>query len=230
MTYLADLLDPIAPDTEDTYAFLNDVSDALVAISTGMINPAITLNSNFNTLGTNGTAPITPSDGNDVEFSANWNVQGAANADYILTPTPYPSNSVIQSASGYYIHLTTSTFTNPFYIYQRQLNTVRQYQKNNLSLNCWINNNTATKVKVLVSINSFYNPSSNLVNGAAIYLQPGLNKVSTTILTQGLSGIAVGANPYTEFRLNILAVAGDGTCDLDIYLIKGEFGTLSTQL
>lgn len=230
MTYLADLLDPISPDTENTYDFLNDVSDALVGISTGMINPAITTNSNFATLGTNGTTPITPGDGDGAEFSAGWNVQGAANADYILTPTPYPSNSVIQSASGYYINLTTSTFTNPFYIYQRQLNTVRQYQKNNLSFNTWINNNTDTVVKVMVSVNSFYNPSSNLVNGAAIYLQPGLNKISSTILTQGLSGIAVGASPYTEFRLNILAVAGDGTCNLDIYLFKGEFGTLSTQL
>ena len=144
MSFLKDLFNPPnpeKPDVEDQYRFDNGVFTTLDAL-TYIMNPSVALNADFSTLGASGTTPITQADGDGAEFSDDWNVFGASNATYTITPTAYPtgaitgtSPSTIPTASGYYIHVDVTTHNgDPFYFYQRQNNTIRKYQKNFLNL------------------------------------------------------------------------------------------------
>lgn len=80
-----------------------------------------------------------------------------------------------------------------------------------------------------MDIYSYYNPSNALIQGAPVYLQPGINNFTSTLLTKSLNGVAVGAGDYTEFRFNFINLY-DGTADIEIYMIKCEAGQLSTPL
>ena len=76
---------------------------------------------------------------------------------------------------------------------------------------------------------NFYDPSSVLLADNTIYLQSGLNRITSQVNTSGLAGKTIGAGNYTEFRLSFLDLV-DGTADIDLYQLKNEFGKVSTLL
>lgn len=232
MTTILDLTNP--PDKnqspEQDYRFKNSVNDVNTGLSF-IMNPSVLNNANFATLGSSGTTPVTQAAGDGAQISSGWNVFGASNATYSMTSTAYPSNSLIQSSSAYYEHVQVSSHNGqPFYIYQRQSGLVRKYQNNFLIYGLIIKNNQSSAKKVRMDITTHYDGSSDYTaNGAAIYLQPGINTLSSLIQTQSLNGLTVGAGNYTDFRLNFIDLY-DGTADLEIYQIKCEFGKVSTLL
>lgn len=238
MSFLADLVNPPQnkPNAEDQYRFDNSAYETLVAL-TYVMNPSVVANANFATLGPSGTTPITQADGDNAEFSDDWKVFGAANATYTLTPTAYPtgaisntSPSLIQTSSGYYIHVVVTTHNGgSFYFYQRQNDTVRKYQKNFFTYGVIIRNNQNKVIKIRMELFNFYDPSSTLLADNTIYLQPGLNRLTSQVTTDSLSGKTISASNYTEFRLSFLDLE-DGTADLDLYQLKCEFGKVSTIL
>lgn len=239
MSFLPDLFNPPSiqkPSVEDQYRFDNGVFVTLDAL-TYIMNPSIALNADFSTLGASGLTPITQADGNGAEFSNDWNVFGAASATYTITPTAYPtgvitnvSPSTIPTASSYYIHVAVATHNGgSFYFYQRQNNTVRKYQKNFLTYGVVIRNNQNKVIKIRMELYNFYDPSDLLLADNTIYLQPGLNRITSQVQTVSLSGKSITALNYTELRLSFLDLV-DGTADLDIYQLKCEFGKVSTLL
>lgn len=239
MSFLPDLINPPnaeKPSVEDQYRFDNGVFTMLDAL-TYIMNPSIALNADFSTLGSSGLTPITQADGDGAEFSGNWNVFGAANATYTITPTAYPtgaisssSPSTIPTASSYYINVAVTTHNgDPFYFYQRQNNTVRKYQKNFLTYGVVIRNNQSKVIKIRMELYNFYDPTDDLLADNTIYLQPGLNRITSQVKTAPLAGKSITASNYTELRLSFLDLV-DGTADLDIYQLKCEFGKVSTLL
>lgn len=231
MTFLRNLLNP--PPTKGTiadhYKFFNSTYTGLQGL-TAVSNKTIITNPNFATLSAQGTNPTTPGDGDNFEFIGDWKIIGATAANYVITATPYPSNSTVKSASQYFVHQTVSTFNGgAFYYYQRQAGTVRQYQQDNFTFGLMIQNNLSKAIKLRMDINTFYDPTSNLVTGSTFFLQPGMNTLASTVKTQSLNNIAVGSGNYTEFRINFLDFAGVPS-DIDLYQIKCEFGTISTPL
>lgn len=232
MSRLRDLINPPTTNMskEDLYNFntmLYDTLDKLTSVS----NVSQATNPDFATLGSGGLTTITQVDGDNAEFSAGWNVVGATVATYQLTPTAYPAGSLVQSASPYFIHTKVLTYTPPgLYFYQRQTNTVRKYQNLPVTLTLSANNNQNTKIKLRFNIYSFYGVSTpNLKQGGAIYLEPGMNQISTTLISPSLTGLSVNGSNYTEFRLSFEELNA-GTADFDLYSIKAEFGSLSTSL
>lgn len=242
MSFLADLFNP--PSTtdkkvtaEDQYLFDNGVHDTLNGL-TYVMNPSVVTNANFNTLGSAGTTPVTQADGDNAEWSAGWNVVGSGVATYSLTSTAYPlglissdSPSTVQTASGYYEKIIISAFAGGagFYLYQRQNNTVRKYQKNYLTYGLIIRNNENSVKKIRCEVYSYYDTENNLQADNTVYLKPGLTKITSQVLTEGLSGKTLGAGNYTEFRISFLDL-GNGTANLDFYQIKCEFGKVGTLL
>jgi hypothetical protein len=238
MSFLINLINPPAttPKPEDQYRFDNDVFQTLDAL-TYVMNPSIVTNADFNTLGGSGTTPITQADGDGAEFSAGWRVFGASNATYTITPTAYPtgaisnsSPSTIPTASSYYLNVAVTTANgDPFYFYQQQNNTVRKYQKNFITYGVIIRNNQDKVIKIRMELYNFYDPSDNLLADNTIYLQPGLNRVTSQVTTEGLAGKTIGAGNYTQFRLSFRDLV-DGTANIDLYQLKCEFGKVSTLL
>lgn len=232
MTYLNDISNPPNkdPSKEQSYRFNNDVNNINQALFF-IMNPSVITNANFATLGINGQIPVTQADGDGAEISNSWNVFGAANATYAMTSTSYANASTVQSASLYYEHVTVATHNgSPFYIYQRQNVTVRKYQENFFTFGLIIKNNQTKAIKIKMEILSHYNGSTDFYTlGKAIYLQPGMNTISSSVQTQSLSGLTVGGGSYTDFRLNFVDLY-DGTADIEIYQIKCEFGKISTLL
>lgn len=227
MTMLDKILNPpqTDPNKENAYKFNNDVQTNLTALNYVM-NPSVVTNANFATLGTHGQSPITT----DTDISSGWNVVGAAHATFTITSASYPSNSLIQSASPYYLHVEVADHDGgDFYFYQQQNNTVRKYQKNNLIYGLIIKNNQNKVIQVRTDIFSYYDTGSDMVTSKSIYLQPGINTVGSQVLTNSLSGLSVGASPYTQFRFVFVDLV-DGTADIEIYQIKCEFGIASTLL
>jgi hypothetical protein len=192
--------------------------------------PSILLNPDFNFLSGAGTTPTTQANGDNFEFIQQWFVVGASAATYTITPTAYANNALQRTGSLYYVHHVVTTYDgNPFYFYQRQTNTVRKYQARALTYTLIAENNTDEVIGVYFDIVSYYDPSSKTKSGAMIYLQPGMNELTSTIETQSLDGITVGATNYTEFRLNFSDLPS-GTANINIYGIKCEFGKIGTPL
>ncbi len=229
MSFLKDLINP--PPTQGTisdhYKFFNSVNNSLLGL-TSVQNPSILTNSDFNTLSAKLLNPTIPSDGNDVEFIGSWKVFGDTAAAYVITPTVYAANSTVKTSSDHFVHnVVTTANGQPFYFYQRQAGTVRKYQQDNFTYGLMINNNQDKAIKLRMDIFTFYDPSSSMKNGSTFFLQPGMNQLTSTVLTDSLKGIAVGAGNYTEFRINFVDLI-DGTADIDLYQIKCEFGKIST--
>jgi hypothetical protein len=234
MTKLSDLIPASpTPDSGDDYRYsfynkIQEMMDGMLDIS----NQSQLLTPDFNTLSAKGLNPTVPADGDNTEFIGNWFIVGAANATYIITPTAYPNNSTIRSGSQYFVSTVVSAWNgNAFYFYQRQANTVRKYQKRYLTFTLHCNNNSSTILKVQFNVSSFYDPSTSLATnqqGKTINLNPGYNDISSTILMDTLSGVVVGAANYTEFRLNFIDLATPVSADIDFYLLKCEYGKLST--
>lgn len=227
MTFLVDLHNPppAKGNLEEHYQFFNsssDIQQALFFIS----NPSVLTNANFSS----GGVTITQADGDNAVFFADWKVVGASVATYTLTPVNYPANSTIQSASLTYSHVQISSYTTgDFYFYQRQ-STVRKYQASPLTYGIQIKNNLSSTVKIRMDIYSYYDGSDPVLKmGKPIYLKPGITKITSTIVTNSLRNLTVGAGAYTEFRLTILDL-GASTADFEMYYIKCEFGTISTIL
>jgi hypothetical protein len=230
MTFLVDILNP-PPVTKDSglYKFLNDQHQGLNSLRF-LKNDSVLTNSDFNTLSAAGLTPTTQADGDNFEFIGDWFVFGASNADYTITPTVYPANSTVKSASAHYVDaVVTSHNGDAFYFYQRQTATVRKYQKDYFTYGINIKNNQNKAIKVRLDIFTFYDPTSKLTTGKPIYLQPGNNLIASTLLTDTLDGITVGAGNYTEFRFNFIDLF-DGTADIEMYQLKCEPGQISTPL
>lgn len=230
MTFLADILNPPPTNTDNQlYQFLNSQHQGLSALRY-LKNPSILFNSDFSSLSAKGLNPTTQADGDNTEFINNWKVLGATIANYTITPTPYPTNSTIKSGSPYFVHVqVTSQSGSPFYLYQRQAGTVRQYQQDYFTYGVIIKNNQNKVIKVRLDIFSYFDTASTLKTGKPFNLQPGFNKIASTLLTDSLTGVTVGAGNYTEFRLNFIDLY-DGTANIEIYQIKCEPGQISTPL
>ncbi|HLX52937.1 MAG TPA: hypothetical protein VKR58_03300 [Aquella sp.] len=232
MTQLSDLLKPPTPneDAEQQYLSRSSVYNYLNGIST-ISNASKTNNADFNTLGPGGLTPTTQTDGDNHEFMSQWFVVGAGVATYTLTPTVYPANSGIISASPYFVHAVISGYLGTgLYFYQRQLNTLRLYQSSYITMTVNATNNGSNTIKMRAAINSFYNPSSNLTLGAAIFLKPGENTVSSTLSLLNIRNQTVGSGSYTEFRLLFDDLGTTHAANIDFHAIKAEFGTISTPL
>lgn len=230
MTFLVDILNP-PPVTKDSdlYKFLENQHSGLNALRY-LKNDSVLANSDFNTLSAKGLTPTTQADGDDVEFIGDWFVKGATNANYTLTPTVYPTNSIVKSASNHYVHVqVTSHNGNEFYFYQRQNSTVRKYQKDYFTYGINIKNKQNKAIKVRLDIYTYYDTGNKLTQGKPIYLQPGNNLFASTLLTNTLDSVTVGAGNYTEFRFNFIDLF-DGTADIEMYQIKCEPGQISTPL
>lgn len=232
MTEFSDLLKPTTPtdDNQQQYLFRSSVYNFLSGIST-ISNVSKTNNADFTTLGPGGLTPTTQASGDNAQFMSQWFVVGAGVATYTLTPTVYPANSGIISASPYFVHAAISGYLGTgLYFYQRQLNTLRLYQSSHITITVNATNNGSNTVKLRAAINSFYNPSSNLVQGAAIFLQPGENTISSTLSLLGIRNQTVGAGSYTEFRVLFDDLGATHAANIDFHKIKAEFGTISTPL
>lgn len=218
-----------AADTADSnlYQFLNMVYDALNALSS-LSNVSILSNANFNTLGTNGYMPLTQADGDGASFISNWQIFGAANADYSIGPDPYPLNSTVISKSLQFTNITISSYTSgDVYIFQEIDGNIRQFQSQPLTFTLQCNNNQSAAIKVIFDIFTYYDPTSMLISSREMVLLPGLNTHVRTIDMPSLAGITVGMEPYTQFRMRFTELNA-GTANLDIYQLKCESGVLST--
>jgi len=232
MTYLSDLLkQPTPTDNQDQqYLIRSAVYSFLSGIST-ISNVSKINNPDFSTLGPSGMTATTQADGDNAQFMDQWFVVGSGVATYSLTPTLYPANSGIISASRYFVNAVVSGYLGTgLYFYQRQLNTLRLYQSSYITITVNATNKGTNTIKMRSAINSFYNPSSNLVQGAAIFLQPGENTVSSTLSLMNIRNQTVGAGSYTEFRLLFDDLGTTHTANIDFHAIKAEFGTISTPL
>lgn len=227
MTFLQDLHNPppVNGTLEDHYQFFNSTNDMQQA-TFYISNPTVLTNGNFAT----GGAVKTQADGDGAVFFTDWQVHGASVATYTLTPTNYPAASTIQSASPTFSRVQVSSYsTGDFYFYQRQ-STVRKYQQSPLTYGLQIKNNLSSTVKIRMDIYSFYDGSDPVLKmGKPIYLKQGVTRITSTIQTDSLRDLTVGAAPYTEFRLVIMDL-GAATADFEMYYIKCEFGTISTIL
>jgi hypothetical protein len=229
MTFLINLINPppTQGDIKDHYRFFNSVTNSLQGL-TSVSNPSVVTNANYATLGPHGVTPTTQANGDNYEFIKNWFVVGSTAAAYTITPTLYLLNSTITSASLQYVHVVVSSFNGkPFYFYQRQTDTVRNYQNNKFTYGLMIQNNQNKAIKLRMDMYTFYNPTFNLSEGATFFLQPGLNNLTSTITTQSLHNMTVAAGNYTEFRFNFIDLI-DGTADIELYLTKCEVGQIST--
>lgn len=189
-------------------------------------NTSIILTPDFNTLSAKGLTPTTQADGDNTEFIKNFFIVGASVATYSITPTVYAGNSTVKSASPYYFNFVVSAYTTGnFYFYQRQANTIRKYQENYFTYGMNIKNNSATTGALQFGIFSYYDTGNDLVLGDELPIEAGDNFLSATMLTKSLSGVTVGASPYTEFRVYIKS---EGAINLDFFLLKNEFGIVTT--
>ena len=124
MSFLIDLINPRSAYSNpwDQYKFDNDVYTNLQALQYVM-NPSVLTNPDFS----GGGVVITQADGDNATFFTDWKVVGAAVATYTLTPANYAANSVIQSASSTYSHVSISGYSGTgLYFYQRQALTVKK--------------------------------------------------------------------------------------------------------
>lgn len=232
MTQLSDLLKPPSPDENDQqqYLFRSSVYNFLRGIST-ISNLSKTNNADFSTLGPGGLTPTTQAAGNNAQFMDKWFVVGAGVATYTLTPTVYPTNSEIVSASQYFVHVVISGYAGTgLYFYQRQLNTLRLYQSSYITITIDATNNLTNTIKLRSAIESFYNPSSQLIQGSAIFLEPGTSKISSTLSLMSIRNQIIGAGSYTEFRLMFDDLGPGNNANINLHSIKAEFGTISTPL
>ena len=203
-----------------------DMFNALADIS----NESRTSNPDFSALSAQGTTPTTQADGDDFEFSEDWFIVGATDATYSITMTEYPDNSEILSNSNYFIDCDIFTYTGSgLYFYQRYLNKVRYYQNRFFTISVQATNNEQSDVKLRPTVEFNYGGSSELIEGRPIYLKNGYNDISITLETPTLQGKTVMPGNYIEFRLDF-AELYSGTADIEIYLIKTEFGKVSTPL
>lgn len=231
MSFLKDMINPPPVNNDPImYKYNNGMYTTLSALRY-LKNTSLVMNANFATLGSNGATPITQSNGDNAQFSASWQVFGASNADYTITPTAYPSNSTIQSASGYYINLQITSLTLPgFYFYQQVPKTARAFQNDNFVYGLYFTNNGSGNLSIRADMYCYYDTENNLVTGKQVSLPPGQSSMSGQLMTQSLQGKTVGANDYTEFRLNFLDLGSSGSANIDIYLLKFEQGIISTPL
>lgn len=230
MARLQDIINPPNESTtkepEQLYRHMESVNQYLEGLVT-IANPAQTINSDFSTLGPGGLTPVTQVDGDNTAFSSNWFVVGASVATYTITPTIYPGNSPIISASDQFINIVASAYSgNGLYFYQRQAGMVRKFQSQSVTNTIHVQNNTSNVVRVRFDLDFFLDPGDILLESGTLYLQPGFNQLSATLKTPSLRDKVVGAAAYIEFQLVFLSTPED----LDIYSLKSEFGTISTPL
>lgn len=214
-------------ETRDFDLYMQNNFEYLKALR-GFAMPTELSNSNFNTLSGKGTTPTTQADGDNTEFIGSWYVVGASVANYTITPTAYAANSIVRSASSYYVNTNVTSLTgSPFYFYQRQAGTVRKYQSSYITLTLDIENNAARPINMVFQIYSYFDTGNASQTGAAFTIESGREQLSSTILMPSLRGVTVGAAPYTEFRL-FLNNFGGSNANYNVYLIKAEFGEIST--
>lgn len=229
MSFLHNLINP--PPTkgnlDDHYKFFNSVNTSLQGL-TSVRNASVLTNPDFSTLSAKGLTPTTQADADGTEFIGSFKVVGRTAGTYAITPTAYPTNSTVKSSSPYYVHVVINSFNGaPFYFYQNQPGTVRQYQNDSLTFGFSIKNNQAQQIKVMASIVSNYGSTQSVKNGSTFFLQPGMNSITSTIQTDSLQNVTVTGGNYTQFQFNFIDLV-NGTADLEFYLIKCEYGKIST--
>lgn len=214
----------------DRYKLETSFFDMFNALS-DVSNESRTSNADFSTLSAQGTTPTTEADGDDFEFIEDWFVVGAADATYSITATDYPENSDVLSNSDYFVAVQVFTYTGSgLYFYQRYMNKVRYYQNRFVTFTIHAQNNELTDIKLRPTIEFNYDGSTDLIEGRPVYLRNGYNDISITLpALPSLAGKTVNPGNYVEFRLEF-AELYSGTADIDLYMIKTEFGKVSTPL
>lgn len=207
---------------------LNSIYESLSALI-AMKNPSLIINSDFNTLGPNGTDPTTEADGNGAQFMGDWFVNGSSEAKYILTPTVYPNNSSVVTDSKHFVNVEVSDYSgSDLYFYQRQPTALRKYQQSYITFGLQAKNNGDKAISVLLRLVFFLDPQIINYTSGEIWLQPGLNKLTATIKTDSLDGKTVGNSNYAEWQI-IFSDLDEGGCNLDISLYKSEYGKIHTS-
>ena len=233
MPRFQDIINPpteqTSKDPEQLYRNMDSVYqflDGMITIS----NPTQTINADFKTLSGVGLTPTTQAQGDDFEFIGNWFVVGATVADYTLTPTPYPTNSGVVSASPYFVNVAVTSYASGtgLSFYQKQSGLVRKFQTQFVTMTISATNNTTTVTTLRFSISLNLDPGDILLEGGILYLKPGYNVISTTLKTPTLRDETVGAAAYAQFNLDFVNFAA--VENFDIYSIKAEFGKISTPL
>ena len=231
MSNILQLISPPSSEMSETdrYKLETSVFDTLDAMA-DISNVSRTSNADFSTLSAQGTNPTTQANGDNFEFIKDWLIVGAGVATYSITATTYPESSDILSNSNYFINAQVFTYAGSgMYFYQRYMNKVRFYQSRFVTFTIQATNNDLSDKKLRPIIQFNYVGSSELIEGKPIYLQPGFNEISVTIETPNLIGKTVLAGNYVEFRLDFSDLY-NGAANIDFYLLKTEFGKLSTPL
>lgn len=232
MPRFQDIINPpteqTSKDPEQLYRNMDSVYqflDGMITIS----NPTETLNADFKTLGVGGLTPTTQADGDDVEFIGDWFVVGATVANYILTPTPYPANSSVVSASPYFVKVVVSSYSGDgLSFYQKQMGLIRKFQTQFITMTLSATNNTIVPITLRFSVMLNLDPGNILLEGGLLYLKAGYNIINTTLKTPTLRDQTVGAAASVQFNLDFVNFAASQ--DFDLYSIKAEFGKISTPL
>jgi len=190
----------------------------------GIPNPSETINPDYNFIRTKGLTPTTQADGDDAEFVEQWNVVGATGGNmYTLTPTAYPSDSSNLLGSKNYVNVSiTAMPTAPIYFYNvnysSDFNTAFKYQEKNLTFSAQISNNTSNRTKIRFSV--YTDGTGDIYNSGAIFLDPGLNKISKNIQVGSLNP---GSGSFSQLRV-LVDDLGGASADFDLQYVKVEFG------
>jgi hypothetical protein len=196
--------------------------------------PSVTLNPDFNLLSANGLNPVTPAQGSNFEALKNWFVvNGGGGNNYTMTPTAYTQLQYAGTGSRYYLNMQIPSLDSPLYLYNLnysltdQFNNVGAYNRKKLTFSTIIKNNSSVTSKLRFS--AFINPTSETVNGGAMFVKPGFNELATTISIPELKDIPIGSGAYAQLRFNIEDTY-DQPLDMDLYYLKAELSNFATPL
>ena len=192
-----------------------------------------TRNPDFNLLSANGTAPVTPTQGNGYEIVNKWFLGDDGGNAYTITPTPYANPSYAQTGSNYFLNLNVTNLTSALYLWNQnysttgQFNSMGKYNDQTLTFSTIIANNGANLPKVRFS--AYMNDPNEDVPGGGVYLQPNsINLISTSLKIPDRKEVPY-VNPFTQFRFNIEDLDSD-TLDLDIMYLKCEISNFASLL
>lgn len=205
--------------------------------SNSLINRAqeyILRNPDFNLLSANGYNPVTQASPNLTEIVSKWFVSNGAGNTFSLTPTAYTATQRSASGSVNYLNVVVTTLASTLSLLNQNYSTTGQFRADSLSgqlisLSAIIRNNNLSQLKAPLCSFSANTPGFGVTPGEGIFLQTGLNFLTTNIQMPDFGDTNLGANPYTQFQFNIDNAYSENL-DFDIFYLKSEVSDLSTPL
>lgn len=214
--------------------FFNAVKEKIESFNNRSFD-CILRNPDFNILSSNGTAPVTPTQGSNYELVSNWYLMnGDMSNNYIITPTAYPSIPPFGTGSNYYLNVSIPTLSSPFYFYNKNYSSSGQFISSSqtsgqtITFSSVIKNNTSEQQKVRFS--AYINGTSQLIKGGGVFLQPdSYNLISTSLDIPDVKTSVSDTSAFTQFQFSFENDYGT-PMDMDIYYLKTEISNLSTPL